>query len=96
MEVSTNLNNSPKGYLVYAMDMYDYGATYKHSHHDRYEDALNEVKRIIATSINKSGEDGVDEWWTFGETAYIVSVGDVDPPKPFDDEQFVRELCGVG
>ena len=88
-------NDFKTKYRVVVMDMFDYGKSYDHSDYYTYEEALCMVKEVISTSISKSGKEGVEEWWLFGETAYILSINGAPPCPKFDDAEFVRQLCGV-
>jgi hypothetical protein len=89
------LQTHGKNYLVVVMDMYNYGESYKRSYHETYQEALNVVKEVIKSSFSKSGLDGVDEWFAFGETAYIVAINGAPSVEKFDDAGFVYSLCGV-
>ena len=84
-----------KNYLVIVMDMYDYGSSYEHTDYYTYDEALCVVKEIILSSFTKRGQEGYDEWMTFGESAYVVSInGSSEVPK-FSSQEFVKQICGL-
>jgi hypothetical protein len=84
-----------KKYLVVVMDMYDYGSSYDHTDYYTSEEAIYVAKEIILTSFTKRGQDGYDEWMTFGEDAFIVAINGSPEITKFSGQGFVKEICGL-